>query len=58
MLTYSSFGLVSLVVVFSGAPPLFRCQLLKGLRGIGAGALGCGWVREVAPVGGGDEGDS
>lgn len=30
----------------------------KGLRGIGAGALGCGWVREVAPVGGGDEGDS
>ena len=30
----------------------------KGLRGIGAGVPGCGWVREVAPVGGGDEGDS
>lgn len=30
----------------------------KGLRGIGAGALGCGGVREVVPVGGGDEGDS
>lgn len=30
----------------------------KGLRGVGARALGCGWLREVAPVGGGDEGDS